>query len=68
MWQWTTFIMHELCGVRIGLVTIIASTRNKPFFGEKIPKKFAKKIKIWHLLCGIALWTMWIERNDCVFN
>ena len=25
-------------------------------------------IKVWHLLRGIALWTIWIERNDKVFN
>lgn len=25
-------------------------------------------IHIWHLLRGITLWTIWIERNDKVFN
>ena len=25
-------------------------------------------IKVWNLLRGITLWTMWIERNDKVFN
>ena len=25
-------------------------------------------IKIWHLLTGITLWTIGIERNDRVFN
>ena len=25
-------------------------------------------IKLWHLLKGITLWTIWIERNDKVFN
>jgi len=37
-------------------------------FGERIPKKFVKKFKVWHLLRGITLWTIWIERNDKVFN
>ena len=37
-------------------------------FGERIPKRYGKMIKIWHLLRGITLWTIWIERNDKVFN
>ena len=24
--------------------------------------------KIWHLLRGVTIWTIWIERNDKVFN
>ena len=36
--------------------------------GERIPKKFCKQVKIKHLLRGITLWTIWIERNDTVFN
>jgi hypothetical protein len=37
-------------------------------FGERIQKKFCKQIRIWHLLCDITLWTIWIKRNDKVFN
>ena len=65
-WRWATFIVHELCGIR---------TRNydsfnwkQTLFEEKIPKKFTKKIKVWHLLRGMTLWTIWIECNDKVFN
>ena len=25
-------------------------------------------MKIWHLLIGITLWSIWIERNDKAFN
>jgi hypothetical protein len=40
------------------------------FLGEKIPQKIAKNIKIWCQLCGITIWTIWIqfEHNDKVFN
>lgn len=31
-------------------------------------KRFVEKIKTWHLLRGIALWMIRIERNDKVFN
>ena len=33
-----------------------------------ILKNFVKKIKIWHLLCGITFWTIWIECKDKVFS
>lgn len=33
-----------------------------------ILKNFIKKIKIWHLLCGITFWTIWIECKDKVFS
>ena len=35
---------------------------------DKIPKMFGQKTKIWHFLCGITLWMIWIERNDRVFD
>ena len=37
-------------------------------FGERVPRKYGPKVKIWHLLRGITLLTIWIERNDHVFN
>ena len=46
--------MHELCGVRIGNYDGYHWKRAL-FGGKKIPKKFVKKTKIWHLLRGIAL-------------
>ena len=58
--------MNELCGVRSGNDDIF--NWKQALFGERIPKKFGKTIQIWHLLRGITLWTIWIERNDKVFN
>ena len=37
-------------------------------FDEGIPKNYNKHIKVWPLLRGITLSTIWIERNDKVFN
>jgi hypothetical protein len=65
-WRWATFIMHELCGVRTGNYDCF--NWKQALFGERIPKKYSKKIPIWHLIRGITLWTIWIERNDKVFN
>jgi hypothetical protein len=61
--------MHELCGVKTGNFDNF-NWKSKPSLGSwgEDPKKFVKKVKIWHLLRGIALWMIQIERNDKVFN
>ena len=66
VWRWATFIMQELCGVRTG--NLDCFNWKQAVFGEKIPRKYGPKVKIWHLLRDITLWTIWIERNDNVFN
>jgi hypothetical protein len=58
--------MHQLCGVRSGNYDNFS--RKQTIFGERIPKKYGKKSKIWHVLRKITLWSIWIERNDKVFN
>jgi hypothetical protein len=37
-------------------------------FAQRPPRKFKKVSKYWTLLKGIALWTIWISRNDTSFN
>jgi hypothetical protein len=37
-------------------------------FGVKLKSRIKHLNPIWHLLQGIALWTIWVERNDLVFN
>jgi hypothetical protein len=53
--------------VGLGLTTTIAFIRNKASLGKR-PLRSCQNIKIWHLLCGITLWTIWIECNDRVSN
>ena len=65
-WRWATFILYELCGVRTS--NYDSFDWKQALFGERLPRKYGKKIRIWHLLRGITLWTTWIERNDRVFN
>jgi len=36
-------------------------------FGKKIPLAFSKISRIWLLLQGMTLWTIWVERNDRIF-
>ena len=58
--------MHDLCGVQSGNYDTF--NWKQAMFGKRIPKKFSKTIQIWHLLRGITLWIIWIERIDKVFN
>jgi hypothetical protein len=37
-------------------------------FAQRPPRKFKKVSRYWTLLKGIALWTIWISRNDTSFN
>ena len=65
-WRWAAFIMHEFCEVRIN--NYDSFHWKQALFGEMIPKKFVKKIKIQHLLRDITLWTIWIGRNYKVYS
>ena len=65
-WWWVIFIMHELFWVRTG--KYVDFNWKQALVRERISKRFAKKIKIWHLLWGIGLWTIWTQRNGRAFN
>ena len=61
-WRWAMFIMHKLCGVKPGNYDCF--NWKQVIFRERIPKKYGKNIKIWHLLRGINLvdhldWMQW---------
>jgi hypothetical protein len=37
-------------------------------FAKRPPRKFRKVSRYWTLLKGIAVWTIWLARNDSSFN
>ncbi len=41
---------------------------DKCFFMDNIKGRLKKFNPIWHMLQRIAMWTIWIEKNDLVFN
>lgn len=41
---------------------------NMGFFGKNFTSILNKISRIWHLLRGITLWTIWVERNDLTSN
>ena len=51
-WRRATFIMPEHCGVRID--NYDSFNWKQAIFGERIPKKYGRKIKSWHLLRGTS--------------
>ena len=59
-------IMHEPHGIRTG--NYDSFHLKQALFGEKTPKKFVKKIKIWHPRHSNPFWTIWIDHNDKMFS
>ena len=51
-WRWATFIMHELCVVRMDNYDSVNC--KQAMFGERIHKRYGKMIKIWHLLSRVS--------------
>ena len=47
---------------------MIVSIGNKLCLENGFQKIYSKKMPNWHLLRCITLWSIWIERNDKVFN
>lgn len=43
-------------------------TWKQGIFSNRIPKKFDMVNSIWGIIRTVILWTLWIERNDVVFN
>jgi hypothetical protein len=37
-------------------------------FNGRLPNNLRTFSLVWALLCGIALWSIWIKRNDLIFN
>jgi hypothetical protein len=37
-------------------------------FAHRMPCRFRKINRLWLLIRGVTLWTIWIARNDLVFN
>nr|PNR41424.1 hypothetical protein PHYPA_018827 [Physcomitrium patens] len=37
-------------------------------FGHRTPRRYRRVGKLWLLLRSIAIWNIWIARNDKVFN
>lgn len=73
-WRFVEEIMLQLLNVRIPPEPGDASALGQilqmkhAIFADKAPRRFRTISRIWMLARGTILWTLWIARNDCVFN
>jgi hypothetical protein len=55
------------CSV-IGLSTLDSFASHHALFAQRMPSRFQDQGTIWVYLRSITLWTLWVARNDTVFN
>jgi hypothetical protein len=67
-WQWAIHIMNTLISGRDARGPWQMLTWKHGIFSDGIPRKFNQVKRIWMELRTTVLWTLWIERNDKVFN
>lgn len=70
-WLWATHVLNK-----ITLTSPASAWRGpwRPFhwkealFSHRIPRRFRPIEQVWSLLRGVVMWTLWLSRNDVVFN
>jgi hypothetical protein len=43
-------------------------TFHHALFGQLLPQQFQATSAIWVFIYSVTIWTLWIVRNDVVFN
>lgn len=61
-WQWAIHVMNALVEGRDAQGPWQMLTWRQGIFSNRIPRKFN------HVKRTVVLWTLWIERNDMIFN
>lgn len=66
-WHWATHILNRL--VRPNLHGPWQPVNcMQTIFSARLPHRYKRVSYIWASLRGVVLWTLWISRNDAVFN
>jgi hypothetical protein len=47
---------------------VLFNTKQSVYFAANTPRSFQERSKFWLLMRGVILWSLWIARNDLVFN
>jgi hypothetical protein len=65
VWQYTTALLKLFASASVPLET---PDWKQALFAHDPPWKFKKVSRLWLLLRGVTLWTIWTSRNHFVFN
>lgn len=67
-WKWGCYIIGRLVPDNQTRREGLNFNWKQGLFNDKLPRRFRSVYKIWDLLRGVIVWTLWIARNDMVFN
>jgi hypothetical protein len=66
-WKYVTFALNCIAAPT-GARTWSMPNWKQSLFSARPPRRFSKTLRFWELLRGITIWTIWLARNDKVFN
>ena len=67
-WQFAIHIMNILVAGKDAQGPWQPLSWKQGIFSNRIPRKFDQLKRIWLELHLVALWSIWLERNNCAFN
>lgn len=67
-WHWATHIINLLAASTPPSQPWRQFNWKQTIFSSRIPRKFKRFDSVWAWLRGVVLWTVWLCRNDRVFN
>jgi hypothetical protein len=66
-WSYVTFLLNRIAAPTMNLNWNMPDWKQS-IFASRPPRRFSKIGRFWDLLRGITMWTIWLARNDQVFN
>jgi hypothetical protein len=67
-WDWAIHILKVLVAKNNERGPWWPVNWKQGIFSDKIPRRFDSIQKIWMAIRGTVVWTLWMERNDAIFN
>lgn len=67
-WAYGNTVLHILAGTPLQSMPWTLFTWEQCIMGTPIPAQFQAFAGTWSLIRGVILWTIWVQRNQWVFN